>query len=103
LGADGRIYLLGGATAEDGPPTNDVWIFDTLKDSWVKGPPMNVRRDSLAAVATHDGKIYAIGGTDVGAHKNRAAINWLLPKGHKLYTGHVQETVEVLDIKELKK
>jgi hypothetical protein len=50
-------------------------------------------------VATPDGKIYAIGGTDVGAYgKSRNEINFFLPEKLKLYTGKVQNTVEVLDI-----
>jgi hypothetical protein len=54
---------------------------------------------SVAAVATPDGKIYAIGGTDIGAYSGRKKLNFLhLPKVHEFYTGKVQDTVEVLDI-----
>jgi hypothetical protein len=96
--ADGKIYVLGGSHGSDTPPVKDVFIYDPIKDSWGKGPPMNIPRSTLAAVATPDGKIYAIGGTDVGAYKNRKKLNLLLPKKKELYTGKVQDTVEVLDV-----
>lgn len=64
---------------------------------------MNIHRSALAAVATPDGKIYAIGGTDVGVYKNRENINIFLPQEKQLYEGKVQETVEVLDIFKLGK
>jgi hypothetical protein len=52
----------------------------------------------LAAVATPDGKIYAIGGTDVGAYEGKESVNTFLPQSLETYTGKVQDTVEVLDI-----
>lgn len=100
LGANGKIYIMGGAgSGVDAPPLNDVFIYDPVKDTWKKGPPMKRRRDTLVAVATPDGKIYAIGGTDVGAYENSEKINFFLSDKHGLYTGKVQDTVEVLDIK----
>jgi N-acetylneuraminic acid mutarotase len=103
LGADGRIYIMGGGKGYDGSPLKDLFIYDPVKDTWKKGPSMNLPRHTLAAVATTDGKIYAIGGTDVGAYgKIRNEINFFLPKKHRLYTGKVQNTVEVLDIFKLK-
>ena len=102
LGADGKIYIMGGSCEVHGPPLKDVFIYDPVKDTWEKGPPMNLPRASPAAVATPDGKIYAIGGTDVGAYEKRQKLNFVLPKKHELYTGKVQDTVEVLDINELK-
>lgn len=98
LGADGKIYIMGGSTGAYRPPLKDVFIYDPQKDAWQKGPPMNLPRSSLAAVATPNGKIYAIGGTDVGAYKNRKKLNFFLPEKHELYEGKVQDTVEVLDI-----
>ena len=100
---DGRIYVIGGARGGyDRPPLKDVFIYDPVKDTWKKGPRMKLPRATLAAVATPDGKIYAIGGTDVGAYKNRKKLNFFLPKGKELYEGKVQDTVEVLDIFKLK-
>lgn len=103
LGADGRIYILGGSKGEREPPVKDVFIYDPAEDRWTRGPCMNIHRSTLAAVATPDGKIYAIGGTDVGVYKNRENINIFLPQEKHLYTGEVQETVEVLDIFKLGK
>lgn len=68
---------------------------------------MILSRAALAAAATPDGKIYAIGGTDVGAYKNKA--NWqhltsLVPKDElRGYEGKVLDSVEVLDIYKWKK
>ena len=59
---------------------------------------MNKPRAALAAVATPDGKIYAIGGTDKGAYKIKDKINQFLPRKKRLYAGKIQDTVEVLDI-----
>lgn len=101
LGADNRIYILGGS--EEGSascPIPDVYIYDPARDSWSRGPSMNYPRSTLAAVATPEGKIYAIGGTDVEAYKGREKLNFFLPKKVELYTGRLQDTVEVLDIKE---
>lgn len=98
LGANGKIYIMGGGRGYKRPPLRDVLIYDPVKGTWEKGPKMKLPRDSLAAVATPDGKIYAIGGTDVGAYKKREALNELLPRKKEVYTGKVQDTVEVLDI-----
>ena len=93
---------MGGSSDIVAPPLKDVFIYDPIKDTWEKGPDMNLPRANPAAVATPDGKIYAIGGTDVGAYKTNKKLNFFLPKKHELYTGKVQDTVEVLDINELK-
>ena len=95
---------MGGSSSYDdnGPPLRDVLIYDSVKDTWKKGPKMKLPRGSLSAVATPDGKIYAIGGTDVGAYKKREALNELLPRKKEVYTGKVQDTVEVRDISKKK-
>ncbi len=103
LGADGKIYIMGGAEKVLGPPLKDVFIYDPVNDSWQKGPSMNYPRSSPAAVATQDGKIYVTGGTDVGAYKGAETINKFLPGKKKVYSGIVQDTVEVLDIFNLEK
>jgi hypothetical protein len=59
---------------------------------------MNYPRSTLAAVATPDAKIYAIGGTDVEAYKGLETLNFFLPENVEFSTGRVQDTVEVLDI-----
>jgi len=63
LGADGRIYVVGGAPSYMHPkPMDVVEIYDPEKDTWETGPPLVYPRRSHAVVATPDGKIYAIGG-----------------------------------------
>jgi len=99
LGADGKIYIMGGSREHYGTTLRDVLIYDPVKDSWKKGPPMNIPRAVLAAVSTPEGKIYAIGGSDVGAYKVKEALNSLIPTERgPFYTGKVQNTVEVLSL-----
>ncbi|HDS01534.1 MAG TPA: hypothetical protein ENO07_05895, partial [candidate division Zixibacteria bacterium] len=99
LGADGKIYIMGGSLGQDeSPPLRGVFIYDPAQDTWEKGPSMLLPRSTLAAVATPDGKIYAIGGTDAGAYKIKKAISLYLPPPPKDYEGRVQETVEMLNI-----
>ena len=63
LGADGRIYDVGGAPSYMHPkPMDVVEIYDPETDTWETGPPLVYPRRSHAVVATPDGKIYAIGG-----------------------------------------
>jgi N-acetylneuraminic acid mutarotase len=98
LGADGKIYLLGGGTEYRNSPLRDVRCYDPVNGIWKMAPGMNRHRDSFSAVATPDGKIYAIGGTDVGAYGMRQRINVFLPQKHRLYEGKVQNTAEVWNI-----
>jgi len=102
LGADNRIYVMGGEGGR-GQPERDLFIYDTVLDKWQRGPDMNSPRTTLAAVATPDGMIYAIGGTDIGAYKYKGLFNRFTPKGEALPKGKVQDTMEILDIKQLSK
>ena len=98
---DGKIYAIGGWDVFPDPNAticSTVEEYDPKTDTWEKGPSMNIPRSTLAAVATPDGKIYAIGGTDVGAYSIKEDLNFFLPKKLEFYTGKVQNTVEVLDI-----
>lgn len=93
VGADGRIYVVGGAPSYMHPkPMDVVEIYDPEKDSWEKGPPLVYPRRSHAVVATPDGKIYAIGG--FVAPRERGVREQLL--GAKVDPG-LGATVEVLD------
>jgi hypothetical protein len=97
--ADGRFYVLGGSDGYRRPPLKDVRVYDPVKDTWQKGPSMQIPRDLLTAVATPDGRIYAIGGTDVGAHPLKSAVNDLFPnRSPVVYAGKTQDTVEVLQV-----
>ena len=66
LGADGRIYVVGGTPlfSSSSEPIDRVQVYDPRTDSWSNGPSLNVARHGHAVVATPDGKIYAIGGTN---------------------------------------
>ncbi len=95
------IYLVGGTTSQAGsvPPT---WQYDPASDTWKDMAPLKQPREHNAAVVL-DGKIYAIGGTDVGAYLGKETLSSLLPNSAGVYTGKIQDTVEVLDIMKLKK
>lgn len=63
LGADGRIYVVGGAPSYAHPrPMAVVEIYDPESDIWETGPSMHYARRGHAVVATPEGKLYAIGG-----------------------------------------
>eukprot|EP00927_Polykrikos_kofoidii_P032245 TRINITY_DN27531_c0_g1_i1.p1 TRINITY_DN27531_c0_g1~~TRINITY_DN27531_c0_g1_i1.p1 ORF type:complete len:474 (-),score=67.09 TRINITY_DN27531_c0_g1_i1:137-1558(-) len=57
-----RIYVLGGSTSGTQEPLRNVLRF-SIGGCWEELPPMPTARDVLAA-ASHDGVIYAVGGTD---------------------------------------
>jgi hypothetical protein len=63
--ADGKMYCVGGATAQNGPFTRDLIIYDPIQDAWEFGPPMNHPRDHLmtSTLALFGGtKLYVAGG-----------------------------------------
>ena len=72
-----KIYLAGGFDGDHpGPPTDKVWLYDTVTDSWSAGPPLPKKRGGGALVAL-GGKLHYFGGTvrhlfnyrrDSGAH-----------------------------------
>jgi N-acetylneuraminic acid mutarotase len=62
---DGRIYLVGGEPAlKDARAVDDVYIYDTSRDEWKRGPSLRTARHGHGLVCTADGKLYAIGGTN---------------------------------------
>jgi N-acetylneuraminic acid mutarotase len=64
LGADGRIYVIGGTKNYPNPrPERLVQVYDPSKNTWSMGPELNTPRQGLAVVSTPEGRIYAIGGT----------------------------------------
>ncbi len=71
LGADGRIYVIGGANSNaDGSPIlyETVDVYDPAADTWSAAPSMSTSRYALTAIAAPDGRIYAIGGSDGTAY-----------------------------------
>jgi hypothetical protein len=64
LGADGRIYVVGGAERFSAPePTDTVFVYDPSRDVWERGPSLNHARYHHAVVSDANGRLYAIGGT----------------------------------------
>jgi hypothetical protein len=99
LGADGRIYVIGGFESYSGStPQKDVQIYDPRTDRWVEGPSLNTPRGDHAVVATPDGKIYVIGGTD---QIETASIGMLFG-GEPNIKGGPLDSVEMLDTANLK-
>jgi N-acetylneuraminic acid mutarotase len=91
LGADGRIYVVGGAKSYSDPvPLNVVEIYDPKRDTWNEGPPLKRPRRGHQVVALPDGRLYAIGG-------------WVAPGNRRWPLGSPQvgralgDTVEMLD------
>jgi HEAT repeat protein len=67
LGADGRIYVVGGSPSFRGPVSRDtVLVYDVAEDTWYEGPPLLTPRYSHAVIGTPEGLIYAIGGVGAG-------------------------------------
>lgn len=65
LGADGKIYVIGGLTGYSNLiAQRSVFVYDPATDSWSDGPPLRTARQGHTAVATKNGRIYAIGGTN---------------------------------------
>jgi N-acetylneuraminic acid mutarotase len=63
LGADGRIYVVGGAVSYSSPvPRADVFVYDPATDHWEIGPRLRRRRYHHAVTVDRKGRIYAIGG-----------------------------------------
>ena len=98
--ADGRIYVVGGAPSFMHPkPMDVVEIYDPESNTWETGPPLVYPRRSHAVVATPDGKLYAIGGT------NQFSVPTLgsLLGGEGKDEGGPLASVEVLDTTKLAK
>jgi N-acetylneuraminic acid mutarotase len=62
-GADGRVYVVGGALCADEDNILDVLeMYDPATNKWTNGTPMPSPRFELAVARGGDGRIYAIGG-----------------------------------------
>lgn len=60
VGADGKIYAIGGSVG--GNASGAVEVYDPGTDSWTTRAPMPTPRYGLATVLGSDDRIYAIGG-----------------------------------------
>src|SRR5579864_1941376 len=71
--AAGHIYLLGGNSGTSGEsddpaagaPSSGAWLYDETARHWTALPPMLSPRQGLAAASGGDGRIYAIGGSNL--------------------------------------
>ena len=59
IGTD--VYVLGGIVAAASASTTQVWVLDTISETWSAGVPMQNTRTSFAAAAIN-GEIYVAGG-----------------------------------------
>ncbi|HRX86345.1 MAG TPA: hypothetical protein P5572_15095, partial [Phycisphaerae bacterium] len=64
LGADGRVYVIGGETSPlgAGVTQSTVYKLEPATNTWVAGPALNTARKWFACVLGSDDQIYAIGG-----------------------------------------
>ena len=63
LGADGRIYVIGGAVSYSDPiGSRHVFVYDPKTDRWADGPRLRHGRFHHAVAVDPGGKIYAVGG-----------------------------------------
>ena len=56
LGADRLIYLIGSASS------TQIFVFDSLSDSWFNGPSLLILRSAPAVALGNDGFVYVMGG-----------------------------------------
>lgn len=66
LGADGKIYALGGRGSTVTTPLDTAEVFDVATGTWASLAPLPTRRRWNTAAATLDGRVLAIGGFDGG-------------------------------------
>ncbi|MBZ0170884.1 MAG: immunoglobulin domain-containing protein, partial [Phycisphaerales bacterium] len=64
LGADGRVYILGGSSGPIGAETVEraVHVYNPLTDQWAVGPDMSEPRRHFASFTGSDDRVYVLGG-----------------------------------------
>lgn len=79
LGADGRIYILGGSSGPIGNETieRSVHVYDPVTDEWFAAPDMSEPRRFFASCLGSDDRIYVFGGDNFAGGSNSV---------HSLYT-----------------
>ena len=60
---DGKIYVVGGFFSREWIPTNQLFIYDPIKNQWTEGKSMPTPRGALNALFVK-GTLYAVGGQD---------------------------------------
>ncbi len=66
IGADGRIYVLGGIEGAGGSlsTVRTVQVYDPVLDSWSAGPSMSEARSTFTTILGSDDRLYVIGGAN---------------------------------------
>lgn len=82
LGADGRIYMMGGTigTIPGTTRTATTWILDTANATLEQGPPLALARSDFGATLASDRYIYVVGGITASGASTTSV--------ERLYTGH---------------
>ncbi len=74
---DGKLYIIGGYTA-DNPRTqlDTVWVYDTASGAWSAGPKLDYPTAQMAVVVTPNRQLFILGGfTASGATENTYYLN----------------------------
>ena len=58
---NGKIYVIGGFISREWIPTNQLFIYDPMKDEWKEGKSMPTARGALNAIFLNE-TLYAVGG-----------------------------------------
>ena len=61
----GKIYVAGGFISADWIPSNQLFIYDPIKNEWTEGKPMPTPRAASTAIFVN-GILYALGGQNEG-------------------------------------
>ncbi|MDW0176717.1 MAG: kelch repeat-containing protein [Nitrososphaeraceae archaeon] len=59
----GKIYVVGGFISAEWIPSNQLFIYDPIKNEWTEGKPMPTPRGALTSIFVN-GNLYALGGQD---------------------------------------
>lgn len=66
LGADGRVYVMGGVSGPVGSGTVErrTHVYDPISDTWAVGPDMAEARQDFGSFLASDDRIYVVGGNN---------------------------------------
>ncbi len=80
LGADGRVYILGGSTDSASSTTQSTSrVYNPENDQWLLGPEMSVPRRLFASFLGSDDRIYVAGGENASGGTNAVESIYTTP------------------------